>query len=165
MPDYAAVAETYCRQIQDGTNPACKWVKLATKRHLTDLDRQATPAFPYRFDPQKAARACAFIEHLPHIKGRLAGSLIRLEPFQVWIIASIFGWVNHGGKKDGKRRFRRAYCELPRKQGKSAISSGIALYMLSADGEGGADCYSAATTRDQARIVFDTAQAMARSKA
>jgi phage terminase large subunit-like protein len=79
----------------------------------------------------------------------------------VFILTTVFGWV----KPDGKRRFRRAYIEVPRGNAKSTLSSALALYMLAADGEGGAEVYSLATTRDQARIVFGDAQAMARQSA
>jgi phage terminase large subunit-like protein len=112
-----------------------------------------------RFQP--ADNLCAFVERLPHVKGPLAGQPILLEPWQVFILTTVFGWV----KPDGKRRFRRAYIEVPRGSGKSALSSAVALYMLAADGEGGAEVYSLATTRDQARIVFGDAQAMARRSA
>ena len=70
--------------------------------------------------------------------------------------ARLFGWQ----RADGLRRFRTAYCAVPRKNGKSTLSAGIALYLLVADGEQGAEIYSAATTRDQARIVFDEAKRM-----
>jgi phage terminase large subunit-like protein len=76
----------------------------------------------------------------------------------VFILTSVFGWV----KDDGKRRFRRSYIEVPRGNAKSTLSSAVALYMLAADREGGAEVYSLATTRDQARIVFGDAQTMAR---
>src|SRR3954471_9014819 len=62
----------------------------------------------------------------------------------------------------GKRRFRRVYIEVPRGNGKTTMSDAPALYMLAADGEGGAEVYSAARTRDQAKIAFWTAQQMAR---
>ncbi|ANY62223.1 hypothetical protein MA05_09145 [Comamonas aquatica] len=81
---------------------------------------------------------------LPHIKGQLAGMPIVLEPWQVFVLTTAFGWV----KKDGKRRFRRVYIEVPRGNAKSTLSSAVGLYMLTADGEGGAECYSLATTRD-----------------
>ena len=73
-----------------------------------------------------------------------------------------FSWVH---KDTGYRRFRRVYIEVPRGNGKSAMSSAIGLYMLCADGEGGAEVYSFATTRDQAKIVFGDAQQMARRTA
>jgi phage terminase large subunit-like protein len=72
------------------------------------------------------------------------------------VVGCLFGWRRF----DGLRRFRTAYCAVPRKNGKSTLSAGIALYLLVADGEQGAEVYSAATTRDQARIVFDEAKRM-----
>jgi phage terminase large subunit-like protein len=92
------------------------------------------------------------------VKGPLAGEPISLEPWQVFILTTVFGWVT----PDGKRRFRRSYIEVPRGNAKSTLSSAVALYMLAADHEGGAEVYSLATTRDQARIVFGDAQTMAR---
>jgi phage terminase large subunit-like protein len=100
-----------------------------------------------------------FVERFPHIKGPLAGRLIRLEPWQVFILTTVFGWIN---KDTGKRRFRRAYVECPRGSGKSALSSPIAVYMAFMDSEQGAEVYSCATTREQARIVFKLAQDMLR---
>jgi phage terminase large subunit-like protein len=73
-------------------------------------------------------------------------------------MTAVFGWVHH---ITGLRRYREGYVEVPRKNAKSTLSSGLALFMLSADGEHGAEVYSAATTKDQARIVFDDARAMA----
>lgn len=139
-----------------GEIPAGRYVRKACQRQLDDLAR---PAWRYRFDEAKAARVCKFIECLAHIKGPLAGEKIRLEPWQSFILTTVWGWVD---RDSGKRRFRRGYTEVPRGNGKSALSSGIGLYMLAADGEGGAEVYSAATTRDQARIVFRDAQQMAR---
>lgn len=143
----------------DGSIPACKWVQRACERQLRDLARQSDPAFPWRFDEEKAERVCLFIELCPHIKGPLRGQLMNLEPWQSFILTTVFGWVS---KQSGARRFREAYTEVPRGNGKSALTSPVGLYMMSLDGEGGAEVYSAATTRDQARIVFGVAQAMAR---
>jgi phage terminase large subunit-like protein len=81
-----------------------------------------------------------------------------VDTWQVFILITVFGWV----KPDGKRRFCRTYIEVPHGNAKSTLSSALALYMLAADGEGGAEVYSLATTRDQARIVFGDAQTMAR---
>jgi phage terminase large subunit-like protein len=165
---YAAIARRYAEAVVGGDIAACKWVQLACQRQLDDLERFKGRGSPYRFNPvlvdkqgrrfQPADNLCAFVERLPHVKGPLAGQPITLEPWQVFILTTVFGWV----KPDGKRRFRRAYIEVPRGSGKSALSSAVALYMLAADGEGGAEVYSLATTRDQARIVFGDAQAMAR---
>ncbi|MFA7248084.1 MAG: terminase TerL endonuclease subunit [Dehalococcoidia bacterium] len=140
--------------------------RLACERHLADLDRAGTAEFPYVFDERAARRACLFAELMPHIKGEWARaredgtqSTIRLEPWQVFFLASVFGWL-HG--ESGYRRFRTAYLEVPRKNAKSTLGAVIVLYMLALDGEPGAGVYSAATTRDQARIVFDDAREMAR---
>jgi Phage Terminase len=78
------------------------------------------------------------------------------RPWQAFVVSSLFGWQ----RADGLRRFSTAYGAVPRKNGKSTLSAGIALYLLVADGEQGAEIYSAATTRDQARIVFDEAKRM-----
>lgn len=156
--DYVARATDYARRVVAGKVPACKWVKAACARQLADLKRKRSADWPYKFDRDKGNRICAFVERMPHIKGPLAGQPIELGDWQVFILSTVFGWV----KPDGKRRFRRVYIEVPRGNGKSALSSAVGLYCLTADDEGGAEVYSLATTRDQARIVFGDAQAMAR---
>lgn len=155
---YPERAHDYATRVVDGSILACKWVRHACQRHLDDLERWPATDGPYYFSPEAAARVCGFIEKLPHIKGKWKTATIALEDWQCFILCVVFGWL----RKDGTRRFRVAYIEVPRKNAKSTISSGVALYMLVADGEKGAEVYSAATTKDQARIVFDVAQAMAR---
>lgn len=161
MRDYATIARRYAEDVRDGLIPACRLVQLACERHLADLERQDDDGFAYRFDEAKAAAVCRFVELMPHTKGRWArsGETIRLEPWQVFITAVAFGWVH---VTTGLRRFRVAYIEVPRKNGKSAWSSALGLYMLAADGEHGAEVYSGATTEKQAKIVFEAAQKMAR---
>lgn len=160
MSQYTDAAAAYCAGVVNGSIPACKWTRLAAERQIEDLRRPLSADWPYVFDDQAATRVCQFIELLPHIKGKWAreGRLIKLEPWQCFILTTVFGWVHHAS---GLRRFREVYIEVPRKNGKSAISSGVALYMLAFDGEHGAEVYSAATTKEQARIVFDDASAMA----
>lgn len=160
--DHVAKATAYIDGVLSGTLPSCKWVKLACERQRSDLARQGAEGFPYRFDPALGGKVCRYIGLLPHLKGPKAGQCIVLEPWQCFVLTTAFGWVNDGGPFDGKRRFRRAYIEVPRGNGKSALSSGVALYCLTADGESGAEIYSSATTRDQARIVFRDSQGMAR---
>lgn len=162
--DYVKIAVDYAHDVVDGRILACKWTKAACQRHIDDLARADSGdagAFPCRFDATKAVKPCRFVELLPHIKGKWARNheLITLSPWQVFVTVAVFGWVN---AETGKRRFRSVYIEVPRKNGKSSWTSGIALYMLTADGEEGAEVYSAATTRDQAKIVFSAAQTMAR---
>ncbi|WP_428001807.1 terminase large subunit [Acidovorax sp.] len=157
---YVERAQGYMRDVLDGTIPSCKWVRLAVERQAENLQRPRSEAFPWVFDAEMAARPCAFIELLPHIKGKWAreGRTIELEPWQCFILTTVYGWVH---PETRLRRFLEAYEEEARKNGKSAKGSGLLLYMLTADGEHGAECYTAATTRDQARIVFDDAKAMA----
>jgi phage terminase large subunit-like protein len=169
--NYVTVARRYAEAVVAGEILACRWVKQACQRQLDDLARFKGKASAYQFNPKlrdregrtflPADNLCAFIERLPHVKGPLAGEPISLEPWQVFILSTVFGWM----KPDGKRRFRRSYIEVPRGNAKSTLSSALALYMLAADGEGGAEVYSLATTRDQARIVFGDAQTMARRSA
>lgn len=160
MNQYVEAAQTYALRVQSGEVPACKWTRLAIDRQVDDLARQPSEQWPWVFDADRAARICAFLELLPHIKGKWAREkrLLELDPWQCFIVTTVFGWVH---RETGLRRFREAYIEVPRKNGKSLVSAGVGLYMLSADGEQGAEVYSAATTRDQARIVFDDAKGMA----
>ncbi len=168
---YASLAKDYAKNVVAGKVLTSKWVHLACQRQIKDLIRFKGKESLYRFNPKLTAKSgrpfypadnlCAFIERLPHVKGPLAGESIRLEPWQVFILTTVFGWV----RPDGRRRFRRSYIEVPRGNAKSTLSSALALYMLAADGEGGSEVYSLATTRDQARIVFGDAQTMARKSA
>jgi len=156
--DYCVIALDYAKRIVGKKIPASQFVINSCKRQIQDLKKWRGKSGSFIFDKEKAARVCHFIEQLPHIKGPLTGKKIHLEPWQIFILTTLFGWV----KTDGTRRFRRGYIEVPRGNGKSAISSGLGLYMLCADDEGGAEVYSFATTRDQAKIVFGDAQNMVR---
>jgi phage terminase large subunit-like protein len=157
---YAAIAEEYARDVTSGEIPACKSIRLQCRRFLAELKRQKRKDFPFRFDVAKAERVCKFIERLPHSKGKWARAkeTIRLEPWQIWILCCTFGWLR---KSSGLRRFRILFVIVPRKNGKSALSAGIGLYMLCADGEFGAEVYSGATNEKQAWEVFGPARLMA----
>ena len=152
----------YCARVVSGELPACRYVKAACQRQLDDLARAKSDSdWRFKFDEARAGRAARFLEQLPHVKGPKAGQLFRLEPWQCFVVTTVFGWVR---KDTGARRFRRAYIEVPRGNGKSFLSSGIALYALAADGEAGAEVYSAATTTAQARITYGDAEAMLRKR-
>ncbi len=153
MRDYISIANQYIEDVLTGKIPACEWVIKACERQKRDLKTLSG----YVFNPKRGAKVCYFVEHLRHTKGPLARQKIRLEPWQIFILTTVFGWVD----STGARRFKDVYIEVPRGNGKSALSSAIALYMLAADGEYGAECYSFATTGDQAKIVFDVARQMA----
>jgi len=109
------------------------------------------------FDSEKAQRVVGFFEaFLKHQKGLEAGKPFTLLPWQRDFLATLFGWVD----ADGRRRYRRTWLEIPRKNGKSTLSSGLGLYLLFGDGEQSAEVVSAAGDRDQAAIVFDVAKGM-----
>lgn len=144
-------AEIYAEQVRDGAILVCEYVRLAVERYYADLDRALEQG--WYFDKKTAMRAINFIERLKHTKGEWAGQRFRLEPWQQFVLWNIFGWMN----ADGTRRFRYAYIEIARKNGKTALSAGVGLYMLFADGESRPEVYSAATVKDQARICFSDA--------
>lgn len=160
MDPHVAKGLAYCHDVVSGKVPACKWVRLACQRQLDDLERAAGD-WRYRFDEGRAGRVCRFLEQLPHVKGPLAGTLFKMEPWQCFVVTTAWGWVR---RDTGARRFRRAYIEVPRGNGKSFLSSGIALYALAADGESGAEVYSAATTREQAKITYGDAEKMLKKR-
>lgn len=155
MRRYGAIAKSYAKRVVEGKIQACELTKLACERALRDWQK---PPRGMHWSSSETARVCEFVERLPEIKGPRAGTLLVLSDWQIFIISQVFGWL----REDGTRRFRRAYVEVPRGNGKSTMSAALALYMLCADGEPGAEVYAFATTRDQARIVFDTAREMAR---
>lgn len=166
--DYFGRALDYAQRVVDGVELAGKFERLACQRFLRDLDREGTKEFPYRLDRAAGARVCRFIELLPHIKGewakpiyvdgKLTYAKIELGDWQIFIELQLFGWKH---VDTGLRRFRRSYEEIARKNAKSTRAAARELYLLTADGEPGAHCYSAATTGEQAREVFDVARHMA----
>ncbi len=152
-------ANQYARDVVRGKIIACQFVIQACQRHLDDLMAEKSKSFRYRFDKDLAERAAKFIQLLPHTKGEWAFKRmpITLEPWQLFVICCAFGWVNKGTRL---RRFREVYTEIPRKNGKSAISAGVALYCFACDNEFGAEVYSGATTEKQAWEVFRPARLM-----
>ncbi len=140
------VAE-YIEGVLDGSIPACRLIRLAVERRLRDL--ATGPQRGLQFDEEAGQRAIDFFQFLRHSKGEWAGQVFELSPWQQFILWEIFGWK----RADGTRRFRWSFVEVPRKNGKSTFNAGIGLYLLVADGEPGAEVYTAATKRDQARIV------------
>ncbi len=157
---YSKKAYKYALDIVNEKIDSCDLVKKACQRFLKDLDKKD---FQYFFDPNLGDRICHFAEMLPHVKGKWARAhsvldrLIKLEPWQCFIFANIAGWVD---KKTGLRRYREAYIEVPRKNGKSVIAAVIGLYFFVADKEPGAEIYCGATSEKQAMEVFRPARRM-----
>ncbi|MGB4107757.1 MAG: terminase TerL endonuclease subunit [Alphaproteobacteria bacterium] len=145
----------YARQVVEGKIVAGKWVKLACQRHLDDLKNG--PKRGLYFDRAASEKAIYFCELLRHTKGEWGGQRIKLSLWQKFVIGSVFGWK---WAATGLRRFRKVYKEVARKNGKSTECGAIGLFLFTADGEPGAEIYTAATKRDQARIVFDETKNM-----
>lgn len=161
----------YAERVVSGDIVAGELVRLACRRFFHDLEHG--PGRGVYFDEDRAQHVLDFYNFVPHVKGHLTGKPIGLMDWHIFILINLFGFVSplideltsegvldDDGDPMFVRRFRTAYDEVARKNAKSTLSSGIGLYMAGADGEGGAEVYSAATTRDQARIVFDDAKRM-----
>lgn len=139
----------YVKQIEAGNIITSKRVYKQYKKLAEEI---ANPG-QYIFDEKKANRPVEFIERFcKHSKGEWAGQPVRLELFQKAYISALFGFVDKG---TGYRRYKESFFMVARKNGKSTMLAGLALYMLLGDKEPGAEVYSTATKKDQAKIVFD----------
>lgn len=152
----------YCRDCIDGTIPSGQKHKWACQRFLDDLDRIGTPGFPYIWDEAAADRIVKWFALLRHSKGALAGQPIELTAWQKFRECQIYGWIH---RETGLRRFRKAFTEVARKNAKSQMEAGEALYELAVvstkNGEVN-EVYTAGTKREQSKIVFDECDLMSR---
>ncbi|WP_335956289.1 terminase large subunit [Acinetobacter bereziniae] len=187
MRDYFKIALQYCHDVRSGVRTAGQLEKLAVKRFINDLNRSGIPIgsvddetekllkslkigakppdidFSFKFDIGRAKHACFFIETCPHVEGELARlkrdgtrHLLVMSPWQIFVTVNIFGWVDY----EGLRRFTYVYLEVAKKNGKTTWLAAVGLYMGFIDGEPGSNVYAAATTRDQANILFGAAKTM-----
>ncbi len=140
----------YLKAIENGEIITSKRVYKVYKKLA---DNMKNPDSRYIFDEKKAVRPIKFIEKFcKHSKGEWAGKSVKLELFQKAFISALFGFVD---KNTGFRKYKETLFMVARKNGKSTMLASIALYMLIADNEPGAEIYSTATKKDQARIIFD----------
>lgn len=151
MARKADPVSAYARAVARRKVTAGPWVRLACARHIRDVKDQKKTGLVWRAD--LAQRAIDFFAECLILD---SGKRFMLEDFQQFIVGSVFGWLG----PDGYRRFRSAYVEMGKGSGKSPMAAGIGLYGLVADGEPSAEVYSAATTREQARIVWKDAEGM-----
>lgn len=150
-------ATRYAQDVLAGRIVAGPHVRNSCRRHLDDLAAGATRGLT--FDETAAAKAIDWFEGVLKLsEGQFEGRPLRLDPSQAFIIGSIFGWK----RADATRRFRRAYIEQGKGNGKSPLAGGIGLYGLTSDGEGGAQIYAAAAKKEQAAILFQDACKMVR---
>jgi phage terminase large subunit-like protein len=153
----------YALDVVAGRYVAGSLVRKAAERHLADLATAHERGL--RWDAAAAAKAISFFALLRHYKGEWGprpghpeGDPIRLEPWQQFIVGALFGWK----RADGTRRFRSVYVEVAKKNGKTLLAAGIALILGFFDGEAGAEVYSGATKRDQAKLSWTDAVTMVR---
>lgn len=142
----------YWSEIQSGRIVVSKRVYKVYEKLVREIDN---PPDEWIFDEEQGERPIEFIEKFcKHSKGEWLGKPVLLELFQKAYIQALFGFIH---KERGHRRFTETFFLVARKNGKSTMTSGIGNYMLMADGEGGAEVYSVATKKDQAKIVFSEA--------
>lgn len=157
--DHVAIAVEFGRAVLDGSVNFGSLFRAAVRRQARDLERVGRPGFEYAFDPDRGASMCRFIESfLVHVEGdeSLVGTPLILADFQVWAIVTAFSWVHVRTKRP---RFRRVVMFMPSGSGKSTLSAAVAAFFLCTD-KGASTIVTAATSRDQARLVFDWARRM-----
>ena len=155
--NYKRKVEKYVEDVLRGRRPAGRYERLAVERHLNDLRKGRK--FPYEFHPELGLFVCNFFEELEHYKGEKAGTKIILEGWQAFIIYCVYGWID---KKTKLRRFNYADVVVARKNGKTTMAAGLGLFALVADGESGAEVYSAAVDKEQAKICWGAAKELAK---
>ena len=148
------IVERYASNVLDGRLPSCKMIRLACLRWRDDWKRD-----DLYYDERCVDCFVAFSAQLKHFKGELAGQYIKLEDWQIFIAANIFGWKR---KATGKRRYTYADVFVPRKNGKTTFAAAVASFCLMLDGEAGAEVYAAAVDREQAKICFEASKELLR---
>ena len=138
----------YANDVSKGKILTSRMVRLAVDRFNKDLARQNTVSFPYYFDSNTADRFIQFAESTKLYSDKWAGKFLHLEDWQCFIFANVYGWK----KKDGRRRFRKAFLQVARKNGKSSMLAVVLLWDLMMTN--GSQCYAGATKRDQSKILF-----------
>ncbi|MBW5378749.1 terminase large subunit [Brachyspira pilosicoli] len=149
--------EEYINKVINKELPVCQAAFLAVKRHLDDIEKSKNNDYPFYFDEDEAKRPITFIQSLVHTKGEWANHNIILEPWEQFIIASIFGWRR---KENKLRRYKKAYVQVSRKNGKTTFASGIGNYCFFCDSpaEAGVEIYYIATKKDQAKIAWSESE-------
>lgn len=153
--DYLATARRYAREVVSGAVIGCELLRKRCQQFLDELARD-DEGWDFRFDAAKASHACTFIECLP-IPDSAEDARFTLQPWQVFIVANLFGWVH---ASTGLRRFTQAHIWIAAGNGKSALASAIGLYMAFGVGQRASEVACVAYSKKQAEVVFDTAKQM-----
>ena len=152
----------YCHDCISGVIPSGKKHIWACERFVHDLERVGTMDFPYIWDEQRAEKIVKWFALLKHSKGALSGKPIELTSWQKFRECQIYGWIH---RETGRRRFRKAFTEVGRKNAKSQMEAGEALYELaitSMQNHEVNEIYTAGVKRDQSKIVFNESDLMTR---
>ena len=147
------IADQYINDVINNKIVVCQYIKKAVLRHVNDLKNKKE----FYFDRDEANRILTFFCYLKHSKGKEAGKVIKLEPWQCFMLSTLMGWKKVG---TNNRRFSTVYFEMARKNGKSTVMAGLSLYCFLKDGENSPEIYSAATKKDQAKIIFEECKNM-----
>ncbi|HHF3187890.1 TPA: terminase large subunit [Vibrio alginolyticus] len=149
----------YVEEIHSGSRPSSKLVYNAVNRFKNDLKRCEDENERIFWDKEEAIKALMFLSMLPLVDGQWQGKRLELMPFHAFVVINIYGfWEYRNNDPKPFRRFRKAHVSVPRKSAKSTLSGGIALYETIR--EAGSQVYSAATTRDQAKMCWESAKSM-----
>lgn len=157
--DYKKRVNNYVKSVLSGKRRTGRYERLAVERYIRDREKAEKKRYPYFFDESAALSACNFFKLLSHFKGSTAGNEFVLEPWQSFIIWNIFGWKK---RSDGYRRFTSADLIVARKNGKTTLAAGVALYCMILDDEPGAEIYAGAKDKEQAKIVWEAASTIAK---
>lgn len=160
--DYVAVADAYVHGVIGKRVVAGQWTVKAARRYLEMRRRAMVPGNSFYFSPEHAADVCAFAEECPHVEGKWASDTVRLEAWQVFILVACYGFRVSG---TGARLVTVVFFQVARKSAKSTLVAIAALYHLAKEREPGGQVICAATTGQQARIVFSILQRMVRKSA
>ncbi len=148
--NYKTIINKYINDVIADRITVGKYARLRVERHLKDLDNAYSRGL--YFDEKAAMKVIRFFDFMKHAKGRnFAGQRFALSPWQAFDVYCIYGWKGEGGS----RRFRYAYTDVGRKNGKTTFAAGQGLYLMMMDQEPGAEVYAVATKREQARICLD----------
>mgnify|MGYP001165057714 CR=1 FL=1 len=137
----------YAESVLSGDIKANRYVQLACQRHINDLKKE----WKYRFDIAEADKFFRFCKYLKHYKGEKVGQCFDLEPWQKFVYGSLYGWVD----LEGHWRYKTAYIEIPRKNGKTTMAGAGACYDSAIASKSGAEVYCVATKEDQAKLLYN----------
>ncbi|MET7253456.1 terminase large subunit [Dyadobacter fermentans] len=151
-------AYQYAEGVRDGSISVCKYVRLAVDKYFDQHAR--ADELGIFWDEEDAQYVLSFFELLSFTAGQHAGKPFKLEPWQCFLLANMYGWKKWADNGEAYRLYREVYFEVPKKNGKTELGAGVAIFMMVGDGEAGAQVYTAAYTRDQAKLCFNAAQEM-----